>query len=658
METLERTEAETGTRTAFKPKDIHKQVVIAAVAVAPDASSIVYVKRTVVDGQYVRNLWRTDFEGAEPEQLTTAHAGDVRPRFSPDGRQILFISERSGKPQVWVMPTTGGEPRQVTDLKSGAAAAEWSPDGKHLLIGGGSGEQRFIVGSKDDPTARRILDYTWRLDGAGVRDEHSSLWVADVEDPKPVRITAPDYSVDAFAWSPDGKAVAFMADRSDTRGLEEVDEVWTIGFDGGEPTRVGRLEGGMLTMTWAPGPYVVFAGTDQPGSPGWADIELHVVDGAGMSRRLAPDRNLNIQVTSYGDYLEGELLAPAPIVWQDANNIVALVAHHGYSHPYRFGLNGDVEALATPDKMCSSIATGGGRIVVIAAGDDHHNELFAVEGGTLRQLTRDGSKWYGPFARSAEHHEVSHPDGHTIDTWLLTAHGKRELAPLVIDVHGGPNASFGPTPWLEMNALADAGIHVVYCNPRGSVSYGEKYARDLEGKWGEPDGSDLLRIIDWAVDEEKIADRQKIGIMGLSYGGFMTNYALARHAGVFAAAVSENPVTDLLGEWATSDFGRYIGRRAVEVQNPWENVEAYLSRSPWVKMHHNHAPLLLLHAENDLRCPPGNSEIVFHILRTLGREVEMVRYPAESHMMLAIGRPDRRVDRIERIVDWFTRHLG
>jgi dipeptidyl aminopeptidase/acylaminoacyl peptidase len=132
---------------------------------------------------------------------------------------------------------------------------------------------------------------------------------------------------------------------------------------------------------------------------------------------------------------------------------------------------------------------------------------------------------------------------------------------------------------------------------------------------------------------------------------------LANHPGVFAAAVSENPVTDLIGEWATSDFGRYIGRRAVEKQNAWENLDDYLARSPFVKMHHNKAPLLLLHAENDMRCPPGQSEMVFHILRTLGREVEMIRYPAETHVMLAIGRPDRRVDRIERIVAWFTKHL-
>ena len=658
MKTIEREETKTGVQTPFQPKDVLKQVVIAALAVAPDASSIVYVKRTIEDGKYARRLWRTTFEGGKPEQLTSAKASDNRPRFSRDGRQLVFISDRTGKPQAWILNVTGGEPRQLTDLPSGVGGAEWSPDGTRLLLLAGSGEKRFIAGNPDDPTARRIRDYTWRFDGIGVRDEYTSLWVTDVDEPKPQRLTEPTYQVNAAAWSPDGQQIAFLADRGESRGLEEIDSVWTIAADGGEPTEVARLEGGVVNLAWAPGKQIAYLGSDQPGSPGWADLELDITDGKS-SKRLAADRHLNIQVTSYGDYQDSEQFGPPPLAWQDEKNIVALVSHHGYAHPYRFGVDGSVEALATPDATCSSLATGGGRIAVIAASSDQPNEVFAVEDGKLRRLTTDGTAWYGPFQRDVEHVQIPHPDGHTIDTWLVPANGDRKTkAPLVIDVHGGPNSSFGPTPWLEMNALADAGIHVIYCNPRGSVSYGEKYAKDLEGVWGDPDGSDLLRVIDWAVDEQKIADRKKIGIMGLSYGGFMTNFMLANHPGVFAAAVSENPVTDLLGEWATSDFGRYIGRRAIEVQNPWENIEAFLARSPFMRMHQNHAPLLLLHAENDMRCPPGNSEMVFHILRTLGREVEMIRYPAETHIMLAHGRPDRRVDRLERIVGWFDKHLG
>ena len=648
MKTIDREETATATREKFTGKAVLSQVVIASLAVSPDGETIVYGRRTVEDGKYARRLWRTTFEGTAPEQLTSAKANDGRPRFSPDGRKLLFISDRSGKPQVWMLNLAGGEPRQITDLAGGVGAAEWSPDGSRLAVLGGSGEKRFIVGNADDPTARRIRDYTWRFDGAGYRDEFSSVWVTDVDEPSPKRITEPTYDVHGIAWSPDGQQIAFLADRGANAGLEEIDAIWTIGVDGGEPKQMASLKGGILNLAWAPGSEIAYVGSDQDGSPGWANVELHIA-----GKRVGPD--LNVQLSSYGDYQDQETFGPAPVFWQDEDHAVALVSHRGFSHPYRFGKDGTVEALAKPEAVCNLIATGGGKVVV-AASTYEPSDVYAVEGGKLRRLTTDGGKWHGPFTREIEHVQIKHREGHDIDTRFVAANGKRTKAPMVVVVHGGPEASFGPTPWFEMNALPDAGIHVVYCNPRGSVSYGEQFSKDLQGRWGDPDGSDLLRVIDWAVEEKKI-DRKKVGIMGLSYGGFLTNWMIANHPGVFGAAVSENPVTDLIGEWATSDFGRYIGRRAVEKQNAWENLDEFLARSPFVKMHQNKAPLLLLHAENDMRCPPGQSEIVFHILRTLGREVEMVRYPQETHIMLAIGRPDRRIDRIDRIVGWFTKHL-
>jgi dipeptidyl aminopeptidase/acylaminoacyl peptidase len=133
---------------------------------------------------------------------------------------------------------------------------------------------------------------------------------------------------------------------------------------------------------------------------------------------------------------------------------------------------------------------------------------------------------------------------------------------------------------------------------------------------------------------------------------------LGHHPGRFKAAVSENPVTDMLSEFANADAGRYVGRESAGVEQPWRDIQKLLAVSPYTKIHENHAPLLLLQAESDLRCPPVNSEMAFNILRILGREVEMIRYPGESHVMFIIGRPDRRQDRMERIVSWFSRHLN
>jgi acylaminoacyl-peptidase len=657
METLEKTTHATGTTTQpFHAQDLLQLVAIGSLAMSPDGSSIVYVRRTVEEGRYVRRLWRTSYRGGRPDQLTAANANDGHPSFSPDGKSLVFISDRSGKPQAWVMSLSGGEPNRLTDLPGGVGAAQWSPDGRRLLLLAGSGEKRFLVGSQEDPVARRIRDYTWRLDGVGYRDEFTSAWVVELAGGEPRRVTAPSYNVESAAWSPDGKRIAFLADRRPEAAVEEFASLWVVDSDAAnaEPEQKATLKGAIVNLAWAPSEAIGFLGVDKERAPGWANIELHVLDGA-RARQLAADRDLNIQNSSYGDYMDVEHFGLPPLVALEGRRFLGLVAHRGASHPYRFGADGEVTALAEPDADCLCIAAAGDRVAVVAS-DGGPSDVYAVEDGKLRELTGDGSRWFGPFRQPIEHFAVPHPDGHTLDVWLLRAGGDRTSGRLVLDVHGGPHASFGNTPWLEMNALASAGINVVWSNPRGSASYGEAFTRAVAGRWGAADSSDLLRVLDWAV-EQGLAERDRVGIMGLSYGGFMTNWMLGHHPGVFAAAVSENPVSDMLAEYASADFGRTIGRAAVGADNPWEHAQEFLDSSPWFSIHRNHAPLLLLQAESDFRCPAVQSEMLFTVLRSLGREVEMIRYPGESHVMLAIGRPDRRVDRIERIVGWFEKHL-
>jgi dipeptidyl aminopeptidase/acylaminoacyl peptidase len=651
-----RAQAQSGQRP-FKAKDLLNQVVIQGLAVARDGESVVYARRTVEDNKYARRLWRVPFKGGRPEQLTSAKSNDTRPRFSPDGRTLLFISDRSGKPQVWLMPLQGGEPRQLTDLPSGAGYAEWSSDGKRILLLAGSGEKRFLVGKAEDPIARQIRDYTWKIDGGGYRDEFTSVWIVDVEGGKPARLTAPTYDVGGACWSPDGKHIAFIADLRKEAALMDFSQLWSLPSrpSRDEPTQIASVAGAVFNAAWAPARQVAVLGTGEPQSPGWSNVNLYLTDGK-TSQQLAAGRDLDIWNTTYGDFIDNEQFFPPPMCWLDDQHVAALVAHRGSSHPYSFGADGTVTALAKQDVVCNAIAAGGGRVAVVASGDGPA-DVYAVEDGKLRRLSDDGSKWFGPFHRRVERLEIPHPDGHAIDAWLLRGHGDARKAPLVVAVHGGPNLSYGPTPWLEMSALAGAGFHVLWSNPRGSTGYGEAYARAVAGRWGDQDAGDVLRVADWAV-EEGLTDRDRRGVFGLSYGGFMTNWLLGHHPGVFKAAVSENPVTDMLAQYASSDGGIQIGTGAVGADQPWDHLAEYLERSPYAKIHLNEAPLLLLQAEQDLRCPPGQSEMVFTILRSLGREVEMVRYPDESHVMLMIGRPDRRVDRIERIVGWFEKHLS
>ena len=643
-------------RRAFRAADLLKQVMIQELDVAPDGSFVVYSRRTIEDGKYRRRLWRVGFEGGREQQLTTADASDGRPRVSPDGRALLFLSDRSGRAQPWVMPLEGGEPRQLAEFEGDVRSADWSPDGRRVLVLAPSGVDRFIVGDKEDPVARHIKDLTWRLDGLGVREQFHAPWIVPAPGGKPKRVLEPSSDVAHVFWASDGRRIGFVADLRDEAGVRELPQAWSVPIKGGRPQELCRLRGAILTASWGPAGEVVVWGSDEPDHPEWANLYVHVVED-GRARPLAADEDRSFVNASYGDLVDPDSFSSAPFQWLDRDHLVALAGVRGATLPFRLGLDGAVQQLADDDFVCSAIASGAGRVAVVATDRGHAGEVYSVEDGGFRRLTGHGSRWLAPWQKHPERITVSHPEGHDIDAWILRGRGGRKPRPLVVQIHGGPHASHSPTPWLEMLALADAGIHVLYPNPRGSVGYGEAFARSLEGVWGEPDGSDILTLVDWAIDQG-MAERDRIGVLGLSYGGFMVNWLLGHFPGRFAAGVSENPVTDLVSEFGGADFGADIGRLAAGTDDLPEDLKKFYERSPFAEIHNNRAPLLLLQAEGDLRCPALQSELVFTILRSRGVTVEMVRYPDEPHYLTGVGRPDRRVDRIERIVDWFGRYLA
>ncbi len=644
----------------FRPSDVLRQVMIQDLAVSPDGAWVVYGKRTIEDGKYRKRLWRIRFDGGPPEQLTVADASDGRPRFSPDGRALVFLSDRSGRVQPWVLPFAGGEPRQLADVPGNASGAEWSPDGRRVLVVAGSGEQRYVLGDPEDPIARRITDFTWRLDGVGFRDQVMSVYVMPADGGEPRRVTDPAYNVTEARWSSDGARIAFLADRRPEAALGELTQAWTVPSEPGEdapaPEPLARLGGAITALTWSPTGALAVLGVDHAEAPSWANANLYLVE-AGGTRQLGTELDRPAANATFGDLIDPE--SSVSMAWLDGTMLVSLVGDQGKTLPYRFDTadaEGRAELLAEDEVVCTAVATGGGRVAVVASDRGRPGEVYAVEEGALRPLTTDGSAWLEPCRRDPVRHQIAHGDGTEFDAWLVAAADDRRPGPLVIQIHGGPHGAHGPTPWLEMLALADAGFHVLYPNPRGSAGYGEAFTRAIHGDWGNLDAADVLRLADWAV-AEGLADPARIGVLGLSYGGYMVNWLLGHAPGRSAAGVSENPVTDLVAWSGEADLTGWTGERFIGVGTLPDNLDAFLRHSPWVEIARNEAPLLMLQSERDLRCPPGQTELVFAILRTRGRTVEMVRYPDEAHYLVGVGRPDRRVDRMERIVAWFERYL-
>jgi dipeptidyl aminopeptidase/acylaminoacyl peptidase len=243
--------------------------------------------------------------------------------------------------------------------------------------------------------------------------------------------------------------------------------------------------------------------------------------------------------------------------------------------------------------------------------------------------------------------------GHEVQGWVLRAEGRRP-GPAVLMLHGGPYAAYGATFFHELQVLAGAGYHVFYTNPRGSVGYGRDFMRSLVGHWGHTDAEDLRRITE-AIESQPFVDARRVALAGGSYGGYLTSWGIS-HTQRYKCAISMRGISNLISMHGTSDAGWDLANE-FEGQAPWASLDRWWRVSPLAHVQHIRTPLLLLHPEDDHRCPVGQAEELFTALRLLGRDVEMVRFIGESHGLSRGGRPHNRLERMRRILDWFDRKL-
>ncbi len=637
------------------PDIVSKQQALTGFDVSPDGETIVFARREVRDGAYVAHLWRVPTAGGRPERLTSAKAVDGAPRISPDGSSVLFVSDREGAKtsQPWVLPLGGGEAQRLCELKDGVSSGVWSPDGRTIALTAASGVERYLIGDRaegKEPTGRVIRDVLWRYDDIGVLDQHDAIWTVPSGGGAPVRRTSPDHGAGGATWAPDGKRIAFVGDRRPERTIANNPQVWSISADGGSPSRVSPEGYIAIEAAWGQ-PGIVWRGW-QARVPAWQTIGAWVRRGRDIVQ-LAPGRDLFLGPAGYSEVTadaDGPCLA-----WLDDDHVVAIASERGISLPWRLGLDGSAECLA-PDVSagCVTLRVANGRVFVIASVDGDVGEVHEVEEGGLRRIPRGTGRWFAPYRQEAERITVKRKTLPDVDGWLLRAKTGRAPRPLIVRPHGGPFDAFGPASRFEDLALAARGYHVLRPNPRGSISYGEGFAKALDGVWGDPDSEDIFALIDRLV-RDGLVDRSRMGVMGLSYGGFMTHWLLANFPGRFKVGVSENPFTTVMADYGAGDSAEDIeGGMGLP---PWPDVAKWHERSPVFQITRNSAPLLMLVCEGDLRCPPIHSEIAFTALRMAGVTAEMVRYPGEYHVMFVNGRPDRRIDRLERILDWFGRYL-
>jgi dipeptidyl aminopeptidase/acylaminoacyl peptidase len=650
-------------RRAMTPQDITRIRFISDPQLSPDGQRVAFVVTTLSEDQdeYLSNIWVVDTAGGEPRRFTTGPKRDTAPRWSPDGSRLAFISERvpKQKAQLYVMPADGGEPVRLTDLRHGVAHPVWSPDSSRLAfvsrVGGWQEPEDEAERQKSKP-ARVITSLKYKDNSEGfIYDRRRHIFVVSADGGPPQQLTDGDFNDGDPAWAPDGSAIAFTSARHEDRDYDNAADVWLIPATGGEPRRLTDTAGPVSLPVFSPdGQTMAFLGHRYRHDAGRNMRVFTVPVAGGMPTCLTMD--LDRTCLPF-------FTSMAPQWSADGAWITFAVEDQGDVPIYR--------VRATGGTMPERIITGARQVTGLSRAQDGSQYAFTAteplsppevflchpDGTGEKQLTDLNRAWKAEVALVRPERWRYERAGYTLDCWVMKPYGYEpgQRYPALLNIHGGPHTQYGHNFFDEFQVYAGAGYAVIYTNPRGSQGYGEAFTRAVHGDWGGGDFADMMAGLEVALRQCPFIDPERLGIMGGSYGGFLTSWAVG-HTDRFKAACSERAVNNVYTLFGTSD----IGASFLEAQTgvlPWDNMQWYIDHSPLTYAHNITTPLLILHAEDDLRCSIEQAEQLFTALKRQRKEVLFVRFPDENHEMSRSGKPRHRLERFRYVLDWFAQYL-
>lgn len=640
------------------PDDLYAIAWLGECDISPDGSRVA-VTVTHMDREtdaYSSAIWVVDVAGGEPRQFTAGAKRDSSPRWSPDGRWLAFLSERGeDRPQLAVIPADGGESRLLTKLPLGAGVPAWSPDSSRIAFSAKTGTPPDPDPKKAKPY-RRISSMKYRVNGQGFTyDQRRHLFVVDRAGGELRQVTDGDWDDTQPAWSPDGSRLAFISARHDEREYDTQSDVWSVSADGSDLRQLTPTQGACNAPSWSPdGRWI--AHMNHPRWPSNERLRLVAADGSALR-----DASGGLDRQMGAGSLPGAVAQPA---WLPGGRLLTVAHDRGSANLWLAGSETGGQWIGPVPGMVGwySVAADGKTAAVVATGQTRPAELFAVDlaTGERRQLTHSNAGWLGEVSlQMAERFTVSTDPGVELDCWVMEPadFDPARTYPVVLNIHGGPFGQYGETFFDEFQVYAGAGYGVVFCNPRGSSGQDTAFARGPVGDMGGPDYRDVMAAFEGALDRMPWADRSRLGVMGGSYGGFMTSWIIG-HDHRFKAAISERAVNDWYSMQGASDIGgtfnrQYLGENAT-IQ---EDLDSVLRQSPLTYAKDIETPVLILHSENDLRCPISQGEQLFVVLKQRRKDVEFVRFPDEDHELSRAGRPSHRVDRFAVILDYLARKL-
>jgi dipeptidyl aminopeptidase/acylaminoacyl peptidase len=666
------TTPELSRHAALAEKIIGNIVQASSPAVSPDGSQVAFVVTRVEmeTNKYRSQVWLAAADGSTAPRVLTSGENDGNPTWSPDGTELAFTSRRSAKKgdaTLHVLPIgVSGETRTIATMKDGIGDAAFSPDGRWVAFTSRTQDERYRVPGAEDgdetwQAPRKIERFFTQLNGEGwVFDRPSHVYVTPADGTgTPRNLTPGEFQHSGVSWLHDSSGIVTSAQRHATWDLDFATALYVV-----------PLAGDVLALTTETGNYaapsvspdgstVAFLGFDDsftyPQNVRMGTVP--VTGGAHSFISTALDRTFE---TTAGSVIPH---------WLDDTTLLGTAEDRGQTHAFRLRTDGTAPTAVTSGAMSvKALHAAGGTVAFTAGAVDSLSDVFVLTDGEPRRLTSFAANYRAAYTPLVwERFAVPCTDGsNEIDAWIMRPAGfdPAKQYPVVLNVHGGPHTQYGETFFDEAQFQAAAGFVVLMSNPRGGSGRGRAWGQAIMGPqhpvapgsgWGGVDVDDVIAVLDTTLARYPFCDPARVGMQGGSYGGYMATMLAGRFSNRFKAICSERAVNNMLTEEVNSDIATIF--RVEHGPSHIDNPAEYERLSPIRYVRDITCPMLIIHSENDLRCPINQAEELFVAMRLLGKDVTFYRFPGESHELSRSGSPIHRRQRAEIILDFFAKHL-
>ena len=656
-------------RHPFKVDDLARIRTVGDPQCSPDGQWVAYTVGTTdaKEDKHDTDVWMVSYDGQRDIRVTSSPENESAPRWSPDGKYLAFTSSRPGKAkgnQVWLLDRTGGEAQQLTDFKGRLQSYEWSPDSKRLAVvigdpdpeadaaDSGAAAGAAAGGGRGKAPKPIVIDrYHFKQDGAGylTGDRHSYVYLCDIAAKKLDRLTTnPKYDESSPVWSPDGARIAFMSNHATDPDRDPESQLYVAEARAGVAEKQLSpldMRAGRARPDWSPdGKWIAFlVGEADKKYSAYGMERLAVVETGGGSGPTL--------VKAVADLDRG---VSAPRFTADGASLSFLVADDRSVYPARVRLSGGaVERLMQPPAVVSNPSVSKGCSVLLGGGDNKPPEVFAWENGVLRQITHQNDALMAELEiPPTEDVSFQSKDGTEVHGLLTKPVGYTAgaKAPLLLRIHGGPNGQDAHSFSTEKQILAANGYAILAVNYRGSSGRGQRFSRAIAADWGHFEVEDLEAGVNHVI-KLGVADADRLGVGGWSYGAILTDYMIATDTR-FKAATSGAGTAFAIAFYGTD---QYITQYDYEIGPPWKAFDTYVKISyPFLHADRIKTPTLFLGGERDFNVPVQGGQQMYQALKSLGIDSQLIIYPNETH---GIQRPSYQRDRLERYVAWYDKYL-